>query len=92
MAPPERANQSGTASVLPPVPTVSSSRVRINCEPACKAVLYSAPPIPAGIHRNPQESSGMAPESAGILRNPQESTGMGITESSGMTVHANVCI
>ena len=35
-------------------------------------VLYSAPPIPAGILKNPQESTGMAPESAGILRNPQE--------------------
>ena len=42
-----------------------------------QSVLYSAPPIPAGILRNPQESSGMAPESAGILRNPQESAGMG---------------
>ena len=56
-------------------------------------VLYSAPPIPAGIlrnpqestgiHRNPQESSGMAPEPSGILRN-----GTGIRrnpqESAGM--------
>jgi hypothetical protein len=34
VAPPERTACSGTASVLPPAPTVSSSRVRINREPA----------------------------------------------------------
>ena len=33
MAPPERTNRSGTTSILPPAPTVSSSRVRINREP-----------------------------------------------------------
>ena len=49
---------------------------------------YFTVPLPflqesSGIHRNPQESSGMAPESAGILRNgtrihrnPQESSGI----------------
>ena len=41
-----------------------------------KPVLYSAPPIPAGIHWNP-------PESAGIHRNPLESTGIGL-ESAGI--------
>ena len=36
MAPPEcTAQRSGTASVLPPAPTVLSSHVRINREPAC---------------------------------------------------------
>ena len=30
------------------------------------SVLYSAPPIPAGILRNPQESAGMGPESTGM--------------------------
>ena len=39
------------------------------------AVLYSAPPIPAGIRRNPQESSGMELDSAGM---GPESTGMGL--------------
>ena len=39
------------------------------------AVLYSAPPIPAGIRRNPQESSGMELDSAGM---GLESTGMGL--------------
>ena len=34
MAPPEHTACSGTASVLPPAPTVLSSRVHINCEPA----------------------------------------------------------
>ena len=64
---------------------------------------YFTVPLPflqesSGIHRNPQESSGMAPESAGILRNPQESSGIrrngtGIElKSSGMSVHSNVCI
>jgi len=33
VAPPERTARSGTASVLPPAPTVSSSRVRVNREP-----------------------------------------------------------
>jgi hypothetical protein len=32
VAPPERAACSGTASVLPPAPTVLSSRVRVNRE------------------------------------------------------------
>ena len=32
-------------------------------------VLYSAPPIPAGICRNPPEFTGMRLESTGILRN-----------------------
>ena len=36
------------------------------------AVLYSAPPIPAGILRNPQESSGILRNGTGIHRNPQE--------------------
>jgi len=36
------------------------------------SVLYSAPPIPAGIHRNPQEWD----------QNLQESTGMGPVKSS----------
>lgn len=37
MAPPERTTRSGTASVLPPAPTVLSNRVRIsNREPACR--------------------------------------------------------
>lgn len=35
VAPPERTARSGTDSVLPPKPTVSSSRVRVNREPAC---------------------------------------------------------
>ena len=39
------------------------------------AVLHSAPPIPAGIRRNPQESSGMELDSAGM---GLESTGMGL--------------
>jgi hypothetical protein len=34
VAPPERTARSGTASVLPPAPTVSSSHVRINHETA----------------------------------------------------------
>ena len=34
MAPPEHTARSGTASVLPPAPTVSSSRIRVNREPA----------------------------------------------------------
>ena len=61
-------------------------------------VLYSAPPIPAGILRNPQESSGILRNGTGIRRNPQESSGIrrngtGIElKSSGMSVHANVCI
>jgi hypothetical protein len=32
VAPPERTVRSGTTSVLPPAPTVSSSRVRVNRE------------------------------------------------------------
>jgi hypothetical protein len=46
------------------------------------AVLFGAPQIPSGIHwnpqewhRNPQESTRMAPE---WYRNPQESTGMAL--------------
>ena len=39
------------------------------------AVLYSAPPIPAGICWNPQESSGMELDSTGM---GLESTGMGL--------------
>ena len=35
-------------------------------------VLYSAPPIPAGICRNPPEFTGMRLESTGIHQNPQE--------------------
>ena len=38
MAPPERTNRSGTASVLPPAPTISSSRVRVSREPARRVV------------------------------------------------------
>jgi hypothetical protein len=38
VAPPERANHSGTTSVLPPAPTVLSSRVRINREPVRRDV------------------------------------------------------
>jgi hypothetical protein len=38
VAPPERANRSGTTSVLPPAPTVLSSRVRINREPVRRDV------------------------------------------------------
>ena len=34
MAPPEHTARSGTASVLPPAPTVLSSHVRINHKPA----------------------------------------------------------
>jgi hypothetical protein len=34
VAPPARAARSGAASVLPPAPTVLSSRLRINREPA----------------------------------------------------------
>ena len=33
------------------------------------AVLYSAPPIPAGIHRNPPESSGILRNGTGFRRN-----------------------
>ena len=36
------------------------------------SVLYSAPPIPAGILWNLQESSGICRNGTGILRNPQE--------------------
>ena len=43
-----------------------------NSKCCLRSVLYSAPPIPAGIHRNPQEWD----------RNPQESTGMGPVKSS----------
>ena len=32
----------------------------------CLSVLYSAPPIPAGICWNPQDSTGMDPDSAGM--------------------------
>ena len=38
VAPPERTNRSGTASVLPPAPTISSSGVHVSHEPACKVV------------------------------------------------------
>ena len=38
MAPPERTNRSGTASVLPPAPTISSSRVHVSREPARRVV------------------------------------------------------
>ena len=34
VAPPERTARSGTASVLPPAPTISSSRLRVDREPA----------------------------------------------------------
>jgi len=34
--------------------------------PCFLAVLYSAPPIPAEICWNPQESAGMGPESRGM--------------------------
>jgi len=48
-----------------------------------RTVLYSAPPIPAGIHRNPQESTGIHRNPQEWDRNPQESSGMG-PESTGM--------
>ena len=38
MAPPEHTNHSGTASVLPPVPTISSSSVHVSHEPAHRVV------------------------------------------------------
>lgn len=38
VAPPERTHRSGTTSVLPAAPTVMSSRVRINREPARRDV------------------------------------------------------
>ena len=43
---------------------------------------YFTVPLPflqesSGIHRNPQESSGILRNGTGIRRNPQESAGMG---------------
>jgi hypothetical protein len=51
--------------------TNSLKTLNVMSEKSCsdKPVLYSAPPIPAGIHQNPQESAGMGPESTGIHRN-----------------------
>ena len=40
------------------------------------SVLYSAPPIPAGILRNPQESTGILRNPQEWHRNPQESSGI----------------
>ncbi|EDR02207.1 uncharacterized protein LACBIDRAFT_332548 [Laccaria bicolor S238N-H82] len=49
---------------------------------ADRTVLYSAPPIPAGIHRNPQESTGFHRNGTGFHRNGtgihRNSTGIGL--------------
>ena len=51
-----------TVLYTPTVCPMDSDRVSL----ALSSVLYSAPPIPAGIFRNPQESTGMGPESTGM--------------------------
>ena len=57
------------------------------------AVLYSAPPIPAGILRN---GTGILRNDTGIRRNPQEwdrnRTEIQWNETGTLCVHANICI
>ena len=85
-----------TVLYTPTVCPMDSDRVSL----ALSSVLYSAPPIPAGIFRNPQESTGMGPESAGIHRNGtgihRNETGMGLklseTRPENQYIYIITCI